>query len=81
MHYLGILVVLIAVTFATGGHSQTFSKAAEAVTKGDVVEAVDLFSTALRRTIQDADVARKNDAAVAVAQSDLRMPRLPQLTR
>lgn len=66
MHYFGILAILLTLTFATGGHSQTFSKAAEAVSKGEVSDAIDLFSTALRRTIQDADVAqRKADAAPA----------------
>ena len=68
MHYIGILVVLLTLTFATGGHSQTFGKAAEAVTKGEVGDAIDLFQTALRQTLKDADVSQKKAEAVAMAQ-------------
>ena len=63
MHYIGILVVLLGLTFATGGHSQTFGKAAEAVTRGEVSDAIELLSTAVRRTLQDADVKKADTAA------------------
>ena len=59
MHYLAILTVLLTVTLATGGHSELFSKAGQAIARGNVSDAVDLFSTALRRTLKDADVAQQ----------------------
>ena len=77
MHYIGILVVLLGLTFATGGHSQTFGKAAEAVTRGEVSEAVDLLSTAVRRTLQDADLSQKKADSAAANQ----IPVDPRATR
>lgn len=83
MHYIAILAVLVLLAFATGGHSNAFGQAAEAATKGDMAEALDLFSTALRRTLQDADVSqRKAEAqAVAQAQPDPRYARVQHYTR
>ena len=87
MHYIGILCVLVLLAFATGGHSQAFGRAAEAATKGDVAEAIDLFSTALRRTLQDADVAQRRAEAQALAQAqaqaqaEVRYARVQHYTR
>tara|TARA_R100000365_G_C2672987_1_gene21462 strand:+ start:203 stop:451 length:249 start_codon:yes stop_codon:yes gene_type:complete len=58
MHYIAILTFVGFVTFATGGHSQTFGKAYDAVMRGDVDSAVNLFTKALRSTLQDADSGR-----------------------
>ncbi len=59
MHYIAILGFLLAVTFATGGHSGTFEQAYRAATRGDVGRAVELFSVALRRTLRDADIEKR----------------------
>lgn len=65
MHYLAILTVILAVTFATGGHSETFGDAYKAATRGDVSEAIDLLSTAVRRTLRDADTPEHRNPAPA----------------
>ncbi len=55
MHYIAILTFIGFITLATGGHSAAFGQAYEAVVRGDVENAVELFGTALRRTLKDAD--------------------------
>ena len=57
MHYIAILTFVGFITFATGGHSQTFGKAYEAVMRGDMQSAVSLFTKAIRRTLHDADTS------------------------
>ena len=78
MHYFGILLVILAVTLATGGHSSTFTAAAQAVSKGNVTEAVGLFSVALRRTLKDADTSQRKAEAEAVNLADARLLRPAQ---
>lgn len=57
MHYIAILTFIAFITLATGGHSAAFGQAYEAVVRGDVEDAVQLFGTALRRTLKDADAS------------------------
>ena len=63
MHYLLILPVIGVLAFATGGHSAAFGKSYEAASRGDVSTAVDLFATAVQRTLSDADQPRRQKLA------------------
>lgn len=55
MHYIPILCVVGFITFATGGHSETFGESYDAAMSGEVDRAVDLFVDAVRSTLNDAD--------------------------
>ena len=57
MHYIAILAFVGFITFATGGHSATFSKAYDAAMRGDVDHALTLFTKAVRSTLKDADTS------------------------
>ena len=78
MHYIAILTLVGFITFATGGHSQTFGKAYDAVMRGDMDNAVSLFTTALRSTLKDADSSPSScDSAakiVLIPTADLQAP-------
>ena len=55
MHHLIMLAVIAGITLGTSGHSQTFAASYEAVSRGEVSKAVDLFATAVRSSLSDAD--------------------------
>ena len=55
MHQMIMLAIVAAITFGTSGYSQTFAASYRAVSRGDVSQAVDLFTTAIRNSLADAD--------------------------
>ena len=67
MHYLMILPVIAVLAFATGGHSAAFAGSYEAAARGDVSTALELFTTAIQRTLSDADEPRRQKLARELA--------------
>ena len=54
MHQLVSLVIIVGLTFATAGHSKTFSASYAAAMKGELVQAASLFKTAIVKSVSDA---------------------------
>lgn len=63
MHYIFIIATVLLVCLAYGGHSQTFAQAFKAATEGEAAEALDLFSTAMKNTLRDADTSPRETLA------------------
>ena len=55
MHYLVIVTGVLLVCLTYGGHSQTFAQAFKAASVGEATQAIDLFATAMKNTLRDAD--------------------------
>ena len=54
MHQLLMLAIVAGLTFATAGHSKTFAASYGAAARGEVLTAVDLFTTGIWHSLSDA---------------------------
>ena len=63
MHQILSLAIVVGLTFATAGHSKTFSASYAAATRGEISQAADLFKTAVVKSISDAGEQERQKSA------------------